>query len=110
LELIYKRFKQKPTNVVSIDTEPDAVPYEIWYYNNMPQTQQTNVRFLFYNPSLSHNDFKLLHSTCIGERVNSAWETVLYKSVPLERLGNSTDATQVKDNWNRNARRYFNEY
>ena len=100
----------KPSNVMSVDTEVDAPPYEIWYYNNMPQTQQTNVRFLFYNPSLSHNDFKLLHSTCIGERVNSAWETVLYKSVPLERLGNSTDATQVKDNWNRNARRYFNEY
>lgn len=100
----------KPTNVLSIDTEVDAPPYEIWYYNNMPMTNQTNVRFIFYNPSLSHNDFKLLHSTCIGEKVNPAWEVELYKSVPLERLGNSTDATQVKDNWNRNARRYFNEY
>lgn len=100
----------KPTNVLSIDSEVDAPPYEIWYYNNMPLTNQTNVRFIFYNPSLSHNDFKLLHSTCIGEKVNPAWEVELYKSVPLERLGNSTDATQVKDNWNRNARRYFNEY
>lgn len=100
----------KPTNVISIDTELDAPPYEIWYYNYMPLTRQTNVRFLFYNPSLVHNDFKLLHSTCLSERVNPAWETELYKSVPNERLGNTVDAKQVGENWNRNARRYFNEY
>ncbi len=100
----------KPTNVVSIDTETDAVPYEIWYYNYITQSRQTNVRFLFYNPSLAHNDFKLLHSTCIGEKVNPAWETELYKSVPAERLGNAIDATQVGENWNRNARRYFNDF
>ncbi len=100
----------KPTNVLTIDNEMDAPPYEIWYYNNIPQTSQTNVRFLFYNPSLAHNDFQLLHSTCIGERQNSAWEVELYKSVPLEREGNSTDAKTVGDNWNRQARKYFNEF
>jgi hypothetical protein len=42
--------------------------------------------------------------------VNPAWETELYKSVPNERLGNTVDAKQVGENWNRNARRYFNEY
>jgi GWxTD domain-containing protein len=100
----------KPTNVITIDTEVDAPPYEIWYYYNIPLTRQTNVRFLFYNPSLVHNDFKLLHSTCLGERMNPAWETELYKSVPNERIGNTVDATQVQENFNRNARRYFNEY
>jgi GWxTD domain-containing protein len=100
----------KPTNVVTIDTETDAVPYEIWYYNYIAQSRQTNVRFLFYNPSLVHNDFKLLHSTCIGEKVNPAWEVELYKSVPAERLGNAIDATKVGENWNRNARRYFNDF
>lgn len=100
----------KPTNVITIDTEVDAPPYEIWYYHNVPLTRQTNVRFLFYNPSLVHNDFRLLHSTCLGERVNPAWETELYKSVPNERIGNTIDATQVQENFNRNARRYFNEY
>lgn len=100
----------KPTNVLTIDTEVDAPPYEIWYYYHMAATNQTNVRFLFYNPSLVHNDFRLLHSTCLGERSNPAWETELYKSVPRERLGNTVDATQVADNKNRNARRYFNEF
>jgi GWxTD domain-containing protein len=100
----------KPSNVMTVDTEVDAPPYEIWYYNNMAQTRQTNVRFIFYNPTLSHNDFRLLHSTCLGEKVNPAWEVELYKSVPQERQGNTIDATQVGENWNRNARRYFNEY
>jgi GWxTD domain-containing protein len=100
----------KPSNVLTVETEVDAPPYEIWYYNNMAQTNQTNVRFLFYNASLAHNDFKLLHSTCLGERVNPSWEVELYKSVPNERVGNTVDATQVGENWNRNARRYFNEY
>ncbi|MBK9734449.1 MAG: GWxTD domain-containing protein [Saprospiraceae bacterium] len=100
----------KPSNVLAVDTEVDAPPYEIWYYTYLPTTRQTNVRFLFYNPSLSHNDYKLLHSTCLGERTNPAWETVLYGSVPQDRQGTATDATTVKENFNRNARRYFNEY
>ncbi len=100
----------KPNNVIAVDTELDAPPYEIWYYAYMPLSRQTNVRFLFYNPSLAHNDYKLLHSTCLGERVYPAWETELYKSVPGSRIGNSVDATQVTENFNRNARRYFNEY
>lgn len=100
----------KPTHVLTVDAELDAPPYEIWYYNHLPITSQTNVRFLFYNPSLAHNDFHLLHSTCIGERSNSAWEVELYKSVPMERQGNTVDATTVGPNWNRNARKYFNEF
>ncbi|MBK8626484.1 MAG: GWxTD domain-containing protein [Saprospiraceae bacterium] len=100
----------KPSNVLTVESEVDAPPYEIWYYNNMAQTGQTNVRFLFYNPSLAHNDYKLLHSTCLGEKVNPSWEVELYKSVPNDRQGNTVDATRVNENWNRNARRYFNEY
>jgi GWxTD domain-containing protein len=100
----------KPTNVITVDTEVDAPPYEIWYYNKTATTNQTNVRFLFFNPSLAHNDFQLLHSTCLGERYNPSWERQLYKSVPAEIIGNSVDATQVKDNFNRNARRYFNDF
>lgn len=100
----------KPTNVITVETEVDAPPYEIWYYNTMPRTRQTNVRFLFFNKSLAHNDFHLLHSTCLSERSNPAWETILYGSVPNDRIGNAVDATTVKENFNRNARRYFNEF
>jgi GWxTD domain-containing protein len=100
----------RPNNVLTIDNEPDAPPYEIWYYNYITTTRQTNVRFLFWNPSLVHNDFRLLHSNCWSERNNPQWEVELYRSVPMERIGNATDARQVGENWNRHARRYFNDY
>jgi GWxTD domain-containing protein len=100
----------KPSSILSIDSEPDAPPYEIWYYNKILTTNQTNVRFLFWNESLSHNDFWLLHSTCYGERNNPAWEAQLYKSVPNEMLDNTIDGTQVKPGWNRQARTYFNQF
>lgn len=100
----------KPSSILSIDNEPDAPPYEIWYYNKTLTTNQTNVRFLFWNESLSHNDFWLLHSTCYGERNNPAWEAQLYRSVPNEKLDNTVDGTQVKPGWNRQARTYFNQF
>lgn len=100
----------KPSSVLSIDSEPDAPPYEIWYYNKILTTNQTNVRFLFWNESLSHNDFWLLHSTCYGERNNPFWETQLYKSVPEDKIGNTVDGTEVKKGWNRQAKVYFNQF
>ncbi len=100
----------KPNNVLSIDTEPDSYPYEIWYYNYLQETNQTNVRFIFYNKSLVHNDYAILHSTCIGERQNPAWEVELYRKGLEVPLSNAIDATTVSDSWQRNARRYFNDF
>lgn len=99
----------KPNNILSIDTEPDSYPYEIWYYNYLKETNQTNVRFIFYNKTLVHNDYDILHSTCIGERQNPAWEVELYRK-GLEVPHANIDTRTVEDNWQRNARRYFNEY
>ena len=101
----------KPSEVVSVDNEPDAVPYEIWYYHTLSGvTRQTNTRFLFYNPSLAHNDYQLLHSTCIGERNNPAWEVELYRDAPESQIGSTIEATQVERGWNRRAREYFDDY
>ncbi len=100
----------KPDNVISVDTEPDAVPYEIWYYYSLEEVRQTNVRFLFYNSSLAHNDYHLLHSTCRGERHNPAWEVELYRDAPKSQIGATIEATEVKDGWNRRAKEYFNDF
>ena len=100
----------KPNNVLSIDTEPDSFPYEIWYYNYLKETNQTNVRFIFYNKSLVHNDYELLHSTCVGERQNPRWEVELYRKGLEVPHASAIDATTVNDSWSRNARRYFNDY
>jgi len=99
----------RPDNIVSVEEEPSAPPYEIWIYNYLPETQQTNVKFLFYNPSLVTNDYQLLHSTCRGERNNPRWEVDLYSDDFQGQNNNYHDARTTQDNFNRNARRYFSD-
>lgn len=94
-----------PNEVIEEENDPSAPPYEIWFYNDFPATHQTNVRFLFYNPSLAKNAFKLLHSTAIGEVKNDRWEIELYRDATLETPG--VNEKVMGDNVYRNARRYF---
>ncbi|MEO6130462.1 MAG: GWxTD domain-containing protein, partial [Saprospiraceae bacterium] len=95
----------KPDDIIDVEDEPSAPPYEIWFYSTFPTTHQNNVRFLFYNPSLARNGFTLLHSTAIGETKNEKWEIELYRDATLETPG--VNATQMGDNVYRNARKYF---
>lgn len=107
---IYLKYGQ-PDDMIGVEDEPSAPPYEIWIYYDFPKTNQSNVKFLFYNPSLAGNDFRLLHSTAIGELNNPRWEVQLYGDVPNEVIGdNHFDATRVEDNFHRNARYYFNDF
>jgi len=100
----------KPDDILSVEDEPTAPPYEIWRYNRLLETGQNNVKFLFYNPSLSTNDFALLHSTCRGERQNPRWELELYRDDPNSDGGGGVDVTRATDGFNRNARRFFEEF
>jgi GWxTD domain-containing protein len=102
----------RPDDLVHVEDEPGAVPYEIWVYYNFPSTKQKNVKFLFYNPSLAGEDFILLHSNARGEVNNPRWERVLYSRAPTEYVDgdNYHDATGVERNWGRNARVYFNDF
>lgn len=107
---IYLKYGQ-PDDIVGVEDEPSAPPYEIWIYYDFPKTNQSNVKFLFYNPSLAGNDYRLLHSTAVGELNNPRWEVQLYGDVPNEVMGdNHLDATSVQDNFHRNARYYFNDF
>ena len=99
----------KPDDLVEVPDEPSAPPYEIWIYNFLVETNQTGVKFLFYNEELAPNEFRLLHSTCRGELQNPRWEVELYKSDRLAPIGNVVDANTVQDGFNRNARRYFSD-
>ena len=102
----------KPDDVVRVDDEPSAPPYEIWIYYNFPVTNQRNVKFLFYNPTLAGDDFVTLHSTARGEISNPRWERDLYARNAGEQYDgdNYQDATQMQRNVNRNARVYFEDY
>lgn len=100
----------KPNDVVSVDDDPSAPPYEIWVYYDFPVTKQSNVKFLFYNPSLAGNDYRILHSNARGELNNPRWQITLYKNAPNEVDGdNYNDATTMKDNFNRRASRYLED-
>ncbi len=106
---IFLKYGQ-PNDIVSVEDEPSAPPYEIWIYNELQETKQTNVKFLFYNPSIVSNDYVLLHSTCRGEINNPQWEVKLYQDDRNAQIGNSLEATEVQDGFNRNARRYFTDF
>lgn len=105
---IFLRYGQ-PDDIIAVEDEPEAPPYQVWRYNYITATQQSNVKFLFYNPSLASNDFKLLHSTCRGEYQNPAWEVELYRRAPWDQQGASIQATTVKEGINRNARRIMSD-
>ncbi len=97
----------KPNDIVSVENEPSAPPYQIWVYNDLPRTRQRNVKFLFYNPSLANGNYQLLHSTARGEMTNPNWEADLYRDAPQD----STDPNSINAmDFNRRAREYFSDF
>lgn len=101
----------KPDDVLTVETDASAPPYEMWLYNDFPKTRQTRVKFLFYNPSLATGDFRLLHSTAFGELNNPQWERYLYGDAPEDIEGRDyISGTNMNDGINRNARRLFEDF
>ncbi|OFX45458.1 MAG: hypothetical protein A2046_12210 [Bacteroidetes bacterium GWA2_30_7] len=66
-----------PNTVTDSKHEPSAYPYEIWHYYVIKD--ETNKKFIFYNPQLAGNDYDLLHSDVTGEIFTKNWERVLHK-------------------------------
>lgn len=66
-----------PNSIDRHEHEPDAYPYEIWHYYQIKS--KTNRKFVFYNPNLTGNDYRLLHSDMQGEVNNINWNMDLYK-------------------------------
>ncbi len=73
---VYLQYGPPDNRTVSL-REPSAYPYEIWHYYKMKN--QTNRRFVFYNPDLVTNDFSLLHSDALGEPQNDQWMFFIMK-------------------------------
>ena len=75
-----------------------------------PPTMQSNVKFIFYNPHLAPGDYRLLHSTAIGELSNPQWQRELYRNSPNSFNGDPFGGTGVNDGFNRQARDVFRDY
>jgi hypothetical protein len=67
----------KPDVISENRHEPSAYPYEIWQYYKIEN--QSNRKFVFYNPDLVTNDYILLHSNLTGEVSDPQWELKLNK-------------------------------
>jgi GWxTD domain-containing protein len=66
-----------PDNRTQSLREPSAYPYEIWQYYKI--NNQSNRRFVFYNPDLVTNDYALIHSDALGEIMNEQWMFLVMK-------------------------------
>lgn len=82
--------------------EPNSYPYEIWHYyriNNTPATrQQSDKRFVFYSTDRSTNDYRLLHSTAIGEVYDERWQLRLNSRNDVSRNLDDTRPIDEMDN------------
>lgn len=76
--IVYLRYG-KPDEQVRVPNEAGALPYEIWRYNPNPRMHGPGL-FLFYSPGAMSSDFRLLHSTVIGETQNPSWREMLYST------------------------------
>lgn len=76
--------------------EPGAYPYEIWFYDKLPD-MQTKIGFAFYEPSLVTNDYVLLHSNARGELHDPRWKIRIYESVASPQETLDFDNTTVQD-------------
>jgi GWxTD domain-containing protein len=98
----------KPNDIITVENETSAPPYEIWFYDRVPTSPiQTNVKFLFYNPSYAAGNYQLLHSTCRGETFNERWEVDLYSDDTQSMQAIESDALQINGGLNRRAREFF---
>jgi len=100
--IIYLKYGA-PTARIERQNESSTPPYEIWEYIETTDGQR-NVKFIFYDPTLVGDGFRLLHSTARGELQDPFWEKKLYTRT--ER-GNSIDDTTPTRDFSRNAGKLF---
>jgi GWxTD domain-containing protein len=96
-----------PTNVVQKETSPSEYPYEIWQYNKIERF--SNKRFIFYNPDLVNNTYRLLHSDMLGEVKNQGWQGALSKR---NTVNGSVDNPNMynQDHFGGNSNDLFRQY
>lgn len=78
-----------PNDTEFSDHEPNSYPYIMWHYYALGN--QTNKRFIFYNPHLVGTEYILIHSDARGEVYNPYWQVDLHgRNTSLRNYDNST--------------------
>ncbi len=88
-------------NIISPVVNDDAsLPYEIWHYYKLKD--QSDRKFVFYEPNEGNREYILLHSNVKGEISNVRWLNDLHKrnvnTVDLDQTGavNDSDARALE--------------
>ena len=65
------RYRKAMTNL-------NTIPYEVWYYYSLDEPiKQTDVMFVFVQQNRGNFNYRLLHSSAIGEVRNTEWRKVV---------------------------------
>ncbi len=96
-----------PSNIIAREVSSSEYPYEIWQYDKIGRF--SNKRFIFYNPDLVNNTYRLLHSDMIGELKNPAWPREIAKRNSTNGDVDDPNA-DVQDQWGGNSRDHFRQY
>ncbi len=83
-----------PNSIAQKLSEPSAYPYEIWHYYKLDN--QSNRKFIFYNPDLVTNDFQLIHSDALGEVNDPRWQMKIMKR---DNQSRDFDTERVEDHF-----------
>lgn len=96
-----------PSNIIKRENSTNEYPFEIWVYNEIGKF--SNKRFIFYNPDLVNNAYRLLHSDMIGELKNQGWQRELARR---NTTGVDVDNPNgnVEDQFGGNANEYYEQY
>lgn len=96
-----------PNQVIQRENSSSEYPYEIWQYDKIGKF--SNRRFVFYNPDLVNNTYRLLHSDMVGEIKNPKWPSDLSRR--NTRQGDVDDPNLYKtDSFGNNSQKWYNQY
>jgi GWxTD domain-containing protein len=96
-----------PSSINARETSPTEYPYEIWIYDKIGAF--SNKRFVFYNPDLVNNAYRLLHSDMLGELKNPSWQQILVKRNTMNGDVDSPNKFNQRV-WGGNSNDLFRQY
>ena len=86
----------KPNQRLTRTFDPENYPHEIWHYYETNTGTQNNVRFVFLNREYGCDNYKLIHSSALGEIYNNQWATLLRKGPSTNSPDEYYDMNQAR--------------
>jgi len=99
----------KPSHILPVNNEAGAVPYEVWTYDKVGRTNQTNIKTVFYNPDYIPNDYEVVHSEIRGEYNNRRWQLDVVNAFKNSNASEDFDSENLRDSFGKQLNKNFGE-